>query len=103
MYDSSGLYQPSGAVAVSQLPRYSVTREYNSQTYAYQQLMSAKFGVDPATAIMIGDRLDTDVAFGNMAGVSSALVLTGVTTREALENKVRVRASVVGYCMQAFV
>ncbi len=50
--------------------------------------MAAKFGVNPATAIMIGDRLDTDVAFGNMAGVSSALVLTGVTTPEDLLGKV---------------
>jgi ribonucleotide monophosphatase NagD (HAD superfamily) len=33
-------------------------------------------------ALMIGDRLDTDVAVGRRAGVWTALVLTGVTKRE---------------------
>jgi 4-nitrophenyl phosphatase len=31
-------------------------------------------------AIMIGDRLDTDITFGRNAGLDSCLVLTGCTT-----------------------
>lgn len=44
------------------------------------ELMQATYGLDPATTIMVGDRIDTDVEFGNAAGVSTALVLTGVTS-----------------------
>jgi 4-nitrophenyl phosphatase len=34
--------------------------------------------------LMVGDRLDTDIACGNRAGTRSALVLTGVTPAEAV-------------------
>jgi glycerol-1-phosphatase len=36
------------------------------------------------SAIYVGDRLDTDVAGANKAGLGSALVMTGVTTRKEL-------------------
>ncbi|CAN0077010.1 unnamed protein product [Ascophyllum nodosum] len=42
------------------------------------QLMDLN-GLDPSSTVMVGDRLDTDIKFGNAAGVSSALVLTGVS------------------------
>lgn len=38
---------------------------------------------EPSRACMIGDRLDTDIAFGKVAGVDTMLTLTGTTT-EAL-------------------
>jgi 4-nitrophenyl phosphatase len=38
----------------------------------------------PEHALMIGDRLDTDIAGAKNAGLSGILVLTGVTTREEL-------------------
>jgi phosphoglycolate/pyridoxal phosphate phosphatase family enzyme len=41
-------------------------------------------GCDPAEAVMVGDRLDTDIAAGNRCGVPSVLVMTGVTTPEML-------------------
>jgi hypothetical protein len=37
-----------------------------------------------STAIYVGDRLDTDVLGANRAGIGSALVMTGVTTRKEL-------------------
>lgn len=37
-----------------------------------------------SSAIYVGDRLDTDVAGANRAGLGSALVMTGVTTRKEL-------------------
>jgi glycerol-1-phosphatase len=39
---------------------------------------------ETASAIYIGDRLDTDVLGANRAGIGSALVMTGVTTRKEL-------------------
>jgi hypothetical protein len=36
------------------------------------------------SAIYVGDRLDTDVAGANKAGLGSALVMTGVTTKKEL-------------------
>lgn len=41
-------------------------------------------GADPKRTLTIGDRLDTDIAGAAAAGLASALVLTGVTTREQL-------------------
>lgn len=39
-------------------------------------------GIAPADAIMVGDRLHTDVAMGRGAGMDTALVLTGDSTAE---------------------
>lgn len=38
----------------------------------------------PASTLTVGDRLDTDIAGARAAGLDSALILTGVTSREAL-------------------
>lgn len=42
-------------------------------------------GLPPKVCIMTGDRLETDVLMGIQAGMGSALVLTGATTREMAE------------------
>jgi 4-nitrophenyl phosphatase len=42
-------------------------------------------GGAPATALVIGDRLETDIAGARTTGLSSALVLTGVSRRDELE------------------
>lgn len=41
--------------------------------------------VAPAGCLLIGDRLDTDIAMANNAGIPSALVLTGATSIEEAE------------------
>jgi arabinose operon protein AraL len=49
-------------------------------------------GVQPDCVLMIGDRLETDVAGANAAGIDSALVLTGVCTEaDARKGVVRPR------------
>lgn len=42
-------------------------------------------GLSPAHCVMVGDRLYTDVAMGVAAGMDSALVLTGETTRDMVD------------------
>ncbi len=42
----------------------------------------ADLDVDPADVVMVGDRLGTDIAMAARAGLASALVLTGDSTRE---------------------
>jgi 4-nitrophenyl phosphatase len=48
-------------------------------------MMSAKaMGLEPSDCVMIGDRLDTDILAGSRAGTLTALVLTGVSTRDEI-------------------
>lgn len=41
-----------------------------------------RFGLKPEQAVMIGDRLDTDIACGARAGIGTVLIGTGVTPLE---------------------
>ena len=43
-------------------------------------------GTTPGEALVVGDRLETDIAAGQAAGCKTALVLSGVSTREQAEN-----------------
>jgi len=42
--------------------------------------------IPPNQACIFGDRLNTDILAGNRAGIISVAVLTGVTTRDKIEN-----------------
>ncbi len=44
-----------------------------------------RMGTKPEQTLALGDRLETDILGGQRAGLMTALVLTGVTDREALE------------------
>ena len=50
--------------------------------------MEEKFGLDRARICMVGDRLDTDILFGNDNGLKSCLTLSGVTTEEKLLSEI---------------
>ena len=43
-------------------------------------------GAPPGATLLVGDRLDTDISFGLRAGMQTALVLTGVNSREDVES-----------------
>ena len=47
-------------------------------------LATRKLGVHPDNAVMIGDRMDTDIVGGMEAGMSTVLVLSGVSTVESV-------------------
>jgi ribonucleotide monophosphatase NagD (HAD superfamily) len=40
-----------------------------------------RLGLPPARCMMVGDRLETDIAMGQQAGMLTAVTLTGVSTR----------------------
>jgi ribonucleotide monophosphatase NagD (HAD superfamily) len=48
----------------------------------------AELGLGPSECLLVGDRLETDMAMGAAAGMDTALVLTGVTSREDLQSAV---------------
>lgn len=48
-------------------------------------LVFSMTGLAPQDCIIVGDRLYTDIAMGHAAGIDSALVFTGETTREMLK------------------
>ena len=48
------------------------------------EMAMTRMGARPEETVMIGDRLDTDILAGERAGMSTVLVLTGVSTREDL-------------------
>ncbi|CAA9998091.1 unnamed protein product [Nesidiocoris tenuis] len=52
--------------------------------FAIDLVLRAK-GLNPEKSMMIGDRCDTDIAFGNSANMKTLLVLTGVTDLELLK------------------
>ena len=53
---------------------------------AMMEMALERLGMKPEQALVIGDRLNTDVAVGQAAGCPTALVLTGIATREEVEN-----------------
>lgn len=52
------------------------------------RLIVETFDLKAEETIMIGDRLDTDVKFGNDGGMKSGLVLTGCANAASIENAV---------------
>ena len=49
------------------------------ETHAYEAILAAA-GVKASDSLMVGDRLDTDMAVGRRVGAQTVLVLTGVTS-----------------------
>lgn len=52
---------------------------------AMMDAIKAKFHFDPRRACMVGDRLNTDIAFGKAGGLGTLLVLTGITKESQLD------------------
>lgn len=54
---------------------------------AYARLIAEWHGIDLKRAVMVGDRLDTDILMGQLAGMASLHVLTGVDDIEQIVKK----------------
>lgn len=54
------------------------------RTYALEKILEMT-NTPPSQAVIIGDRLETDIAVGNRAGTETVLVLTGIASREDAE------------------
>ncbi|WP_439026247.1 HAD-IIA family hydrolase [Haloarchaeobius sp. DT45] len=52
---------------------------------AAREAALVRLGVEPERCLVVGDRLDTDIALGENAGMTTVLVLSGVTTRAQVE------------------
>lgn len=48
------------------------------------EMVLSALGLGPEECLLVGDRLETDIRMGIDSGMKTALVLTGVTTRESL-------------------
>ena len=48
--------------------------------------MAGRYGFRPDDCLMVGDRLDTDIVFGNRFGAHTLMLLTGISSREEGEN-----------------
>jgi arabinose operon protein AraL len=44
-----------------------------------------RIGLEPSQCLMVGDRLETDIEMGERAGMTTVLVLSGVTSRNAVD------------------
>ncbi|KAJ3909853.1 HAD-like domain-containing protein [Lentinula edodes] len=71
-----------GAGAISAPLRYALGKDpisIGKPAKTMLDCIQAKVHFDPARTIMVGDRLNTDILFGQAGGVSTLLVLTGIT------------------------
>lgn len=46
--------------------------------------VQAKYHLDPKKTVMVGDRLNTDIKFGNNGGLATLMVLTGIENEETV-------------------
>ncbi|KAL0575796.1 hypothetical protein V5O48_006174 [Marasmius crinis-equi] len=71
-----------GAGAISAPLRYALGKDpiaIGKPAKTMLDCIKAKVHFDPKRTIMVGDRLNTDILFGQAGGVSTLLVLSGIT------------------------
>lgn len=85
--DSGGRTLPGGGAIVAAIETCTglVPRTVGKPEPYSLELILKQAGVSPQDCLVIGDRLDTDIAIGKRVGAPTALVLTGVSTREEAE------------------
>ena len=54
------------------------------------EFISSNYSLDMTSTVMIGDRLETDIVFGNKLGATSLFVLTGASTIDQIQSSVEI-------------
>lgn len=82
--ESDGFVPGSGAVinAVRGVLDHDPEAVLGKPSAAARELVLDRIGRPAEECLVVGDRLDTDIALGADAGMTTAVVLTGVTDRE---------------------
>jgi 4-nitrophenyl phosphatase len=85
---SDSLLPGSGAIidALASVAGRRPDRMMGKPARPARRMALARLDIPPGDCLVVGDRLDTDVAMGNRAGATTALVTTGVTDREAVRD-----------------
>ncbi|KAJ7598762.1 HAD-like domain-containing protein [Mycena floridula] len=81
-YPVAGGFLLPGAGAISAPLRFALGKDPISVGKPGKTMLDcikAKVNYDPNRTIMVGDRLNTDILFGQAGGLSTLLVLTGIT------------------------
>ncbi|BEV71627.1 MULTISPECIES: HAD-IIA family hydrolase [unclassified Paludibacterium] len=83
-----GGYEPAAGTLLAAISAATGKKPYivGKPNSLMMMLATRKLGVHPEEAVMIGDRMDTDIVGGLEAGMWTALVLSGVSTRESVEH-----------------
>ncbi|EGO01859.1 hypothetical protein SERLA73DRAFT_177404 [Serpula lacrymans var. lacrymans S7.3] len=74
-----------GAGAISAPLRFALDKDplvIGKPSITMLDCIKAKIDFDPKRSIMVGDRLNTDILFGQAGGLSTLLVLTGITSEK---------------------
>ncbi|RUS17126.1 HAD-like domain-containing protein [Endogone sp. FLAS-F59071] len=83
-----GIFPGAGAISSTLITSTSRTPDavLGKPNQTMMDCIIARYSLDLNRTLMIGDRLDTDIDFGNRGGLATLAVLTGVTTEQDLQN-----------------
>ncbi len=85
-FPSHGKVFPGAGTVVSTL-MFSSGREpvvCGKPSQIMMDCVQAKYHLDPKKTVMVGDRLNTDIKFGNNGGLATLMVLTGIENEETV-------------------
>jgi ribonucleotide monophosphatase NagD (HAD superfamily) len=55
------------------------------ERFLLDRLLERDASIEPRRTLMVGDRLDTDILFGQAAGFDTLLVMSGIATQQQLD------------------
>ena len=81
-----GFLPGSGSIvaAIATAAGHPPDRIFGKPSSDMARIALERLGLPPEECIVVGDRMETDILFAQNAGIDSALVLTGATSRENL-------------------